>query len=401
MRDGPGPMSFSMVQDQFLAMAKDRVPPSQLEKKDVFSVECPCGEVTPGQTIDEYVQDHEAMLCVRVGVTTQELAQRKEMLKAALSAAPQGVEAVARADRLVTDFLSQGHPFMGFPALRMNPRAGLELHWSSSESGLTRIGSGPFYCADSRVLEAIVQLFASDGSEALKQLFDLLKNSAPHGYVESGCNERCLWLTCALECAFGVDCYKIKVWSPDGERFLKADPSLFPKDVRWLMHTAPVVRMDDGSEYVFDLSLDAPTPLHLWKENLIGEAAAVVTVQDQWDIPCGQAVGEMGEREKFSRVIEDLRGLYLYEVIDGNARDKKWTDWVVGERGFAPVAGDIRPLKREETQVEVVIRVSRSEDGHIWVKTKKLPFLTSFVQHGDQYFTEATMLKYRELSVAS
>jgi hypothetical protein len=312
------------------------------------------------------------------------------------------VSKIESPERVMLDYFGQGQAFKGIPVIRQfRNREGefdFKLIWEpESYSNRYSSSESPFFYENPELPSQLSSLVFDE--KAMHSLFSYFKSSVPHHYVKDGCNSRCLWISSILQEVFHLDTYKIKIWSKDGiSRLQAADP--FPQGTSWLMHTAPVLKID-GKEYVFDLSLDRPILLEDWKRSLFTkEEDVIIATESNWTRPCLSSLAQKGITDSFEEVRNSLRAFYLFEVIDGNDE----TTSSLEEWGFTSngVTALVDPTEKEDLR-EVVLSINHDEFDQISVKTKKMPFsetmFEQFVLHEGKYYTPQALRIHLSYSI--
>lgn len=278
--------------------------------------------------------------------------------------------------RLLDDVMTRGHVFRGTPVITGFSSTGVPvIRWEDDVDGLESIGTAGFKAASKEVAREAAER-ASDGGRLVEsggELAEVLawaKSQVPHGETQDGCDPRAIWLASALETVLGYKVSRIKVSHADGELFEQQAP--FPTDASWRMHTAPMLHDTSGREWVIDVALPRVLERRAWEAALTHAAETKVSAQVGWDAPTDYGDGQAGPTEDIARTVEDLRGYYLYETVDGNDRDRRDGSeaWVKGERGFGPV-GTVTPVV--DVPIRVVMSLTDNEDGTWTPRIREFP----------------------------
>ncbi|MBS0603502.1 MAG: hypothetical protein JSS60_00530 [Verrucomicrobia bacterium] len=245
-----------------------------------------------------------------------------------------------------------------------------------------------------------------DNIEEMKAAFNYFKRTLPTGFLEDGCDMRCIWISYILENCFKVGYEKVKVSHSRGALF-EVKPPFAEGKVKWTMHTAPVV-MCAGKKYIFDVSLSEPIEYEQWLSSLHPKREEMkIEASSRWDVECRS--GDNGQSFNFNTVKEDLRGLYLFEYVDDNCvatkvnirRTNGWMSWVKSERGFAPIgAQTLKKDPKGRTIIRpVVMGVQPVGDGKYCPVIENIPVRAEFFEgkDGQYYIDESTQRKFQLL----
>lgn len=346
-------------------------------------------------------------LCMAIGIPVSSLDRLIDEISSTIQDFPAILhrKRVVGIEKLTRDYIDHGHPFHGVPVILdvdmdRDGNLALRLVWRNETADSIPLRGTSFLISDEHVLSKLdaVRTRQPSSIRQLRDLFSYIKNITPHGYSIDGCNPRCLWVACLLQEIFQLDCDKIKVWSKDSKVKLRADPSLFPDKVKWIMHTAPVVKIG-GEEYVFDLCLEEPVPLRIWLTRLCNLDQVLISREKKWTMPCLSEAGQKAPMDDFVSLKDDLRAYYLFETMDGNdgSEKKAWPEWSCMEKGVAAI-GPVIDLS--EGLCDVVMAVERALDGSINKKTRQFPFdkdrFSSFIFVSGEYYTPSA---YRKMQV--
>jgi hypothetical protein len=303
-------------------------------------------------------------------------------------------EKIAHGHEMIKDALEMGHVFKGIPVLVPDPSGpnGLALQWRdpSEKPQLTSIRDFGLYCEkgqEDHVAAASQKAPHFETEEKMQEAFQHLKSNIPTGLKNDGCDMRCYWASFLLENVLGCESVKIKVDHRDG-LILQTSPPLVFEGVDWRMHTAPVVKLADGRQYVMDIALEKPIPLEEWLSCLHPDRdQLVLSYSRKWDVEC-KAGAEGTVVESLDRLQKDLRGLYLFEKVDGNQsrnpdgswrRTSTWMSWVDELRVFAPVP-------QEKPIVTVITGFEKQSDGSFSPIIEQLPEESMFKQQDGLIF---------------
>ncbi|MBS0652484.1 MAG: hypothetical protein JSR39_03040 [Verrucomicrobia bacterium] len=297
-----------------------------------------------------------------------------------------GTETIVHGYEMIRDVLEKGHVFTGVPVMVSEPSSptGFSLQWRDSTEGsrLSPIRDSGIYCEkgqEETVLAATQKASYFATRDQMNEAFQHLKSNIPTGLKNDGCDMRCYWASFLLENLYGCESVKIKADHRDG-MLLETKPPFAFEGVEWRMHTAPVVKLADGSEYVMDVALDRPMPLREWLDCLHSNQEQLsLSYSDRWDLECKSAA-EAPQTIDMERLQKDLRGLYLFEMVDGNQsvnpdfsrrRSSTWMSWVDEVRGFSPVP-------QEQPVVSVIVDFIKQPDGRFSPKIEHLPMDSMF-----------------------
>lgn len=297
-----------------------------------------------------------------------------------------GNETIVHGYQMIKDVLEKGHVFTGIPAMVADSSSptGFGLQWRDPTEGskLSPIRDSGIYCEkgqEEKVLAATQKAPHFASRDQMNEAFQHLKSNIPTGLKNDGCDMRCYWASFLLENLYGCESVKIKVDHRDGMLLQTKLPFVF-EGVEWRMHTAPVVKLADGSEYVMDVALDRPMPLKEWLDCLHpNQEELSLSYSTRWDLECKSA-SETPQAMDLERLQKDLRGLYLFEMVDGNEsinpdfsrrRSNTWMSWVEEVRGFSPVP-------QEQSVVSVIVDFIKHPDGRFSPKIEQLPMDTMF-----------------------
>lgn len=303
-------------------------------------------------------------------------------------------ETIIHGYEMIRDVLEMGHIFKGIPVLVPDPKGpnGLALQWKdpSEKPQLTLIREYGLYCEkgqEGNVAAASEKAPHFETEEKMQEAFQYLKSNIPTGLKNDGCDMRCYWASFLLENVLGCESVKVKVDHRDG-LILQTSPPLVFEGVEWRMHTAPVVKLADGRQYVMDIALEKPIPLEEWLSCLHPDRDQLaLSYSQKWDVEC-KAGAEGTEVESLDRLQKDLRGLYLFEKVDGNQsrnpdgswrRSSTWMSWVDEQRVFAPVP-QLKPI------VAVITGFEKLSDGRFSPIIEQLPEESMFKQQDGLIF---------------
>lgn len=304
-------------------------------------------------------------------------------------------EKIAHGHEMIKDALEMGHVFKGIPVLVPDPNGpnGLALQWRdpSEKPQLTSIRDYGLYCEkgqEDHVAAASQKAPHFETEEKMQEAFQYLKSNIPTGLKNDGCDMRCYWASFLLENVLGCESMKIKVDHRDG-LILQTSPPLVFEDVEWRMHTAPVVKLADGRRYVLDIALEKPILLEEWLSCLHSDRDQLaLSYSEKWNVEC-KAGAEGTVEESLDRLQKDLRGLYLFEKVDGNQsrnpdgswrRSSTWMSWVDEQRLFAPVL-------QERRIIPVITGFEKESDGRFSPKIEHLPEESMFKQQDGLTFS--------------
>ena len=173
----------------------------------------------------------------------------------------------------------------------------------------------------------------------------------------------------------------------DGAIFQTKPPLAF-EGISWRMHTAPIVKLADGREYVMDIALEKPILLEEWLSCLHPDRDQLdLSFSTKWDEECKAGI-DGAEKTSLDRLQKDLRGLYLFEKVDDNQiqnldssmrRTRGWVSWIDEIRDFAPVP-QVKPI------VTVITGFEKQSDGRFLPIIEQLPEESMFKQQDGLIF---------------
>lgn len=243
---------------------------------------------------------------------------------------------------MIKDSLISGEPFSGVPVLIGTDADGSpKLVWRKEGTFALPIVEKGLYFETlelKKELDLKARKEAFDNHSEMTTTFNYFKRTIPTGFLNDGCDMRCIWISFLFDVFFKINYEKIKVSHLNGH-FFKVEYPFAKGEVNWKMHTTPVV-FCDGNKYVFDISLDKPILLQDWLSCLHPNPLEMeVFTSQRWDIERGHSSGE-NKRITLKELLADLRGLYLFEKVDANLsefegklrREMGWRSWVKGKR---------------------------------------------------------------------
>jgi hypothetical protein len=150
------------------------------------------------------------------------------------------------------------------------------------------------------------------------------------------------------------------------------------------MHTAPIVTLANGERFVMDIALDKPIPFDQWLSSLHSNFNDCMTTRStHWNVDCGQDCTS-DQKTSLPALLVDLRGLYLFEMVDGNQttnpdgslrRTMNWMSWVNDSRGFIPM-----PIQPATEKVKVIVDLEKIDSGKYQARTTHQAKNASFVE---------------------
>ncbi|MBS0605650.1 MAG: hypothetical protein AB7H48_09385 [Parachlamydiales bacterium] len=136
-------------------------------------------------------------------------------------------------------------------------------------------------------------------------------------------------------------------------------------------------------------SVYEPIPLEEWLSCLHPDRDQLaLSYSQKWDVEC-KAGAEGTEVESLDRLQKDLRGLYLFEKVDGNQsrnpdgswrRSSTWMSWIDEQRVFAPVP------QKQQPMVSVITGFEKQSDGRFSMKIEELPMEKMFREQDGLFF---------------